>query len=127
MDKYIVPTRVKHTIRDLRVRAGLSQDQAACRMHISRKTLQIWENDPTKLSVDTINKISKLYEMHNFFEQVFRFWNQRRKAVDEERRVSALIANSNCIGTTSNLFCDKWSRASSENLRTTKKPDSNRA
>ena len=63
MDKYIVPTRVKHTIRDLRVRAGLSQDQAACRMHISRKTLQIWENDPTKLSVDTINKISKLYEI----------------------------------------------------------------
>ncbi|WP_278951915.1 helix-turn-helix transcriptional regulator [Lactobacillus apis] len=61
MDKFIVPKQVKHTIRDLRVRARLSQDEAAQKMHISRRTLQIWENDPTKLSVGAITKISELY------------------------------------------------------------------
>ena len=65
--------------------------------------------------------------MDNFFKHVFRLRDQRRTAVDEKRRVSVLISNSNCIGTTSNLFCDKWARTSATDLSATKKPDDNRA
>ncbi len=63
MDKQIVPTQVKHTIIDLRVRAGLSQVQAANKMHVSRTTIQGWEKDPTKIPVGAIDKFSKLYEI----------------------------------------------------------------
>lgn len=63
MDSYMIPMDVKHTIKDLRIRAGLSQIEAAKRMHISRQTLQRWENDPTKLSVSDINRISDFYKI----------------------------------------------------------------
>ena len=61
MDEFVVPKKVKHTIKDLRVRAGLSQDEAAQKMNINKRTLQKWENDPTKLSVGTIARFSELY------------------------------------------------------------------
>lgn len=61
MDEFVVPKKVKHTIKDLRVRAGLSQDEAALKLNINKRTLQKWENDPTKLSVGVITKLSELY------------------------------------------------------------------
>lgn len=63
MENYIIPSRVKHTIKDLRTRAGLSQSQAANKLKISRRTYQNWENDPTKLSVKDINTIADLYQI----------------------------------------------------------------
>lgn len=63
MDDSIVPRKVKHTIRDLRVRAGLSQEEAARKMNINRSTLQAWEDNPTKLSIEAITKITKLYSI----------------------------------------------------------------
>lgn len=63
MSNYRVPNNVKHTIRDLRVRAGLSQSEAAKELNISRTTLQTWEKDPTKLSIRDINVIATLYKI----------------------------------------------------------------
>lgn len=63
MSNYRVPNNVKHTIRDLRVRAGLSQSEAAKELNISRTTLQTWEKDPTKLSIRDINVIARLYKI----------------------------------------------------------------
>lgn len=48
--------------------------------------------------------------MHKFIEQVRRLRIQRRKARDEERRQANLAYNSNCIGTTADLFRKQPSR-----------------
>lgn len=66
-------------------------------------------------------------KMDRFFKHILRLRDQRRTAVDEKRRVSVLVASSNCIGTTNNLFCDKWTGTSATDLTTPKKPDSDRA
>lgn len=63
MNDFVVPKKVKHTIKDLRVRAGLSQDEAAKKMGISKRTLQHWEENPTRLSINDINKIANLYRI----------------------------------------------------------------
>lgn len=54
--------------------------------------------------------------MDTFFEQILRFWKLRRTAVERKRRISNLVANSNCIGTTANLFRNKWSRTAAGDL-----------
>ena len=59
--------------------------------------------------------------MDRFFKHVLRIRDQRRTAVDQKRRVKSLVANSNCIGTTNNLFCDKWTRTFATDLKATKK------
>ncbi|WP_158592448.1 MULTISPECIES: helix-turn-helix transcriptional regulator [unclassified Lactobacillus] len=63
MSNYKVPNNVKHTIKDLRVRAGLSQWEAAEALNISRTTLQTWEKDATKLSIRDISIIAALYKI----------------------------------------------------------------
>ena len=46
----LIPTEVKHTIKDLRVRAGLSQSEASKKLGVTEPTLRKWENDSSVLS-----------------------------------------------------------------------------
>ena len=50
MPNELIPFEIKHSVLDLRVRAGLSQAQAAARLGISEPTLRKWENDSSVLS-----------------------------------------------------------------------------
>lgn len=64
--------------------------------------------------------------MDRLVKQIFRFWQQRRATFERKRRISNLVANSNCIGTTANLFNDDRPRAITGDLMAEKKPDCNR-
>ena len=59
----MVPTEVKHTIKDLRVRAGLSQSEAAAKLGVTPPTLRKWENDSSVLSYRQMNEIADLYHI----------------------------------------------------------------
>ena len=59
----IIPTGVKHTIKDLRVRAGLSQNEAAAKLGVTPPTLRKWENDSSVLSYRQMNEIADLYRI----------------------------------------------------------------
>ena len=59
----MVPTEAKHTIKDLRVRAGLSQSEAATKLGVTPPTLRKWENDSSVLSYRQMNEIADLYRI----------------------------------------------------------------
>lgn len=61
MPNELIPFEIKHSVIDLRVRAGLSQAQAAAKLGISEPTLRKWENDSSVLSYKDMLRISKLY------------------------------------------------------------------
>ena len=63
MTNELVPLNVKHSIADLRVRAGLSQAQAASKFGISEPTLRKWENDSSILSYKDMIRISNIYNI----------------------------------------------------------------
>lgn len=63
MPNELIPLRVKHSITDLRVRAGLSQVQAAAKLGISEATLRKWENDSSILSYKDMLRIAKMYNI----------------------------------------------------------------
>ena len=58
----IVP-EIKHTIKDLRVRAGLSQYEACAKLGITPPTLRKWESDSSNLSLRKLEAISNLYQI----------------------------------------------------------------
>lgn len=60
-NEYEVPVIVKHTLKDLRVRAGFPQSIAAERLGVTEPTLRSWERDSSDISYSMIQKIVKLY------------------------------------------------------------------
>jgi len=58
-----VAVYLKHTIRDLRVRKGISQSDAAKMMGVTDPTLRRWEKDSSNLKMQQIWKISKMYSI----------------------------------------------------------------
>lgn len=58
-----IPIRAKHTLRDLRVRAGLNQTTASERLKISKPTLQKWEKDSSDLRISEINRVTNIYNI----------------------------------------------------------------
>lgn len=58
-----VPVYLKHTLRDLRVRKGLPQSDAAKMMGVTEPTLRRWEKDSSDLTMQQIWKISKIYSI----------------------------------------------------------------
>lgn len=59
----LIPIEVKHTIKDLRVRAGLSQYEACAKLGITPPTLRKWESDSSNLSLRKLEAISNLYQI----------------------------------------------------------------
>ena len=58
-----VPWEAKHTIRDLRIRANMSQNSAAKVLGISEPTLRKWENDSSSLTFRDMQRIAELYNI----------------------------------------------------------------
>ena len=58
-----VPVYLKHTLRDLRVRMGLPQSDAAKMMGVTEPTLRRWEKDSSDLTMQQIWKISRIYSI----------------------------------------------------------------
>ncbi|MEK1430082.1 helix-turn-helix transcriptional regulator [Limosilactobacillus fermentum] len=58
-----VPQEAKHTIRDLRIRANMSQVGAAKALGISEPTLRKWENDSSSLTFRDMQRIAELYNI----------------------------------------------------------------
>lgn len=59
----LIPTEAKHTIKDLRVRAGLSQSEASKRLGVTEPTLRKWENDSSVLSFRQMKEIASFYRI----------------------------------------------------------------
>lgn len=58
-----VPIEVKHTLKDLRVRAGLNQKEASKKLSISVPTLDKWEKDSSNLRMSEIFRIVEVYSI----------------------------------------------------------------
>lgn len=58
-----VPVFTKHSIRDLRVRLGLSQKEAAEKLGITPQTLTRWKINPEDMSLKMMKKIAKFYKI----------------------------------------------------------------
>lgn len=56
-----IPTYLKMTLPSLRVRLGLTQEEAAKHLGVTRNTLRNWEKDPSNVSYKYMEKISELY------------------------------------------------------------------
>lgn len=63
MSTEIVPQFAKHTIKDLRVRANMSQTTAAKRLGISEPTLRKWEDDSSRIAFKDMQRIADLYNI----------------------------------------------------------------
>lgn len=63
MSTEVIPHFAKHTIKDLRVRANMSQSTAAKRLNISEPTLRKWENDSGLISFKDMQRIADLYHI----------------------------------------------------------------
>lgn len=63
MPTEIVPEYAKHTIKDLRVRANMSQSMAAKRLGVSEPTLRKWEDNSSLLSYKDMQRIAELYRI----------------------------------------------------------------
>lgn len=63
MPTEVVPEYAKHTIKDLRVRANMSQSAAAKRLGISEPTLRKWEDDSSSLTYKDMQRIAELYQI----------------------------------------------------------------
>ena len=63
MSTEVVPQFAKHTIKDLRVRANMSQTTAAERLGISEPTLRKWEDDSSRIAFKDMQRIADLYNI----------------------------------------------------------------
>lgn len=62
-----IPMYVKHTIRSLRERLGISQLEASRLLKISQPTLRNWEKDSSKMSWEDIQKVTLVYHIPQDF------------------------------------------------------------
>lgn len=58
-----VPIFLKFTLRSLRIRSGLKQDEAAKKLGVNRDTLRRWERYSGNLDMDKVDKICELYKI----------------------------------------------------------------
>lgn len=57
-------------IKLLRFKSKLSQDEAANKLNVSRNTYNSWENNPSRLDLETLERIGNIYN-----EDIFIFFN----------------------------------------------------
>ena len=63
MSNELIPVKSKHTLRDLRVRIGLSQTTAAQQLGITEPTLRKWEKDSSVLSFKDMTRVANFYHV----------------------------------------------------------------
>ena len=66
-------------IKLIRFKKKLSQEDVANKIKVSRVTYGIWENNPTKIDLDTLSKISDALEtdISIFFNQYIAICNNK--------------------------------------------------
>lgn len=57
----VIPINAKHTLKDLRVRSGLSQENAAQKLGVTAPTLRRWESDSADLPYSVVEKVEDVY------------------------------------------------------------------
>ena len=62
-NKQKIPNNLKFTLRSLRVRVGMKQEQAAELLGISVMTLRALERDSSKIDYSMILKIEEIYHI----------------------------------------------------------------
>jgi len=55
------------TLRSIRIKTGMTQQEAAQKIGIAHGTLRSWEKDSSKISWDYITKISEVYNVNHRF------------------------------------------------------------
>lgn len=63
MVKDKVPVYLKFTLSSLRVRQGMTQEEAALKLGIGRDTLRSYERDSSKVDYEMIEKLETLYHI----------------------------------------------------------------
>ena len=53
----------KNVILDLRTKAGMSQDELAEKVFVTRQAVSRWENDETTPGTETLKLLSKLFDV----------------------------------------------------------------
>ena len=54
---------IKNIFYELRTKIGLSQDELAAKVHVTRQTVSRWENGETVPNTDTLKLLSKLFDV----------------------------------------------------------------
>ena len=54
---------IGNRIKSLRARAGMSQEDLAGRIHVSRQTISSWENDKTYPDVQSLLLLSEIFDV----------------------------------------------------------------
>lgn len=63
MVKDKIPIYLKFTLSSLRIRQGLTQEEAASQLGIGRDTLRAYERDSSKVDYKMMEKIEDLYHI----------------------------------------------------------------
>lgn len=73
--------KVGMRIAEHRKRLGLSQEELADKLYVTRQALSKWENGTSVPSIDTLSQISKLFSVS--FEELLGLFDKERLDVDE--------------------------------------------
>ena len=73
--------KVGMRIAEHRKRLGLSQEELADKLYVTRQALSKWENGTSVPSIDTLSQISKLFSVS--FEELLGLFEKERLDVDE--------------------------------------------
>lgn len=63
MPTEVIPMYAKHTIKDLRARAGMSQASAAKKLGVSEPTLRKWEDNSSVIPYKDMQRIADIYHI----------------------------------------------------------------
>lgn len=61
MNETKIPNYAKQTMKSLRARAGMTQEEASLALGVSKKTLKNWESNSSKMNFEDMVKASQLY------------------------------------------------------------------
>lgn len=81
-----VPTYLKQTLKSLRVRTGLTQEEASKLLGVSKPTLKRWEDNSGVLDYEQILLIEKIYHIprdYIFFGTPFAFSEKMNEELQE--------------------------------------------
>ena len=73
--------KVGMRIAEHRKRLGLSQEELADKLYVTRQALSKWENGTSVPSIDTLSQISKLFSVS--FEELLGLFDKEKLDVDE--------------------------------------------
>ncbi len=73
--------KVGMRIAEHRKRLGLSQEEMADKLYVTRQALSKWENGTSVPSIDTLSEISKLFSVS--FEELLGLFDKKKLDVDE--------------------------------------------